>query len=281
VEKTVYSALGTPHSSLTLGCIMPSLLRAWYVFLALGFLTFLLTSFLGRVPFQLSSGVALPTRVFFQVASNIRDTVISAADRRKMMAENDVLKKSVGNLETENRELQIEVERLQQLLKVRETQSPGAFLTAPVTGISPSSLQSQLTLGRGSSSGVIKNAPATVPGGLVGIVTDVTARSSVVRTIADPESKVGVTVRGRGGQGIAVGEPGGGVRVINFIEDETVELGDVIETSSRGGLFPRGITLGKVSEAPIRDPNDLRIEFVLEPAVELTTLSEVTLIEPP
>jgi rod shape-determining protein MreC len=69
--------------------------------------------------------------------------------------------------------------------------------------------------------------------------------------------------------------------VINFIEDDTVEVGDIIETSSRGGLFPRGITLGKVIEAPERDPNDLRIEFVIEPAVELTTLSEVTLIEPP
>lgn len=259
---------------------MPSLLRAWYVFLALGFLTFLLTSFLGRVPFQLSSGVALPTRIFFQVASNIRDTAISAADRRKMLAENTTLKESVGNLEAQNRELQIEIERLQQLLKVRETQSPGAFLTAPVTGISSSSVQSQLTLGRGSTSGVVKNAPVTVPAGLVGIVTDVTERNSVVRTIADPESKVGVTVRGRGGQGIAVGEPGGRVRVINFIEDDTVEVGDVVETSSRGGLFPRGITLGKIIEAPERDPNDLRIEFLLEPAVEVTTLSEVTLIEP-
>jgi rod shape-determining protein MreC len=260
---------------------MSSLLRAWYVFLALGFLTFLLTSFLGRVPFQLSSGVALPTRLFFQVASNIRDTAISASDRQTTLAENVVLKEQVGNLETTNRELQIEIERLQQLLKVRETQSPGAFLTAPVTGISSSSVQSQLTLGRGSNSNVVKNAPVTVPAGLVGIVTDVTARNSVVRTIADPESKVGVTVRGRGGQGIAVGEPGNRVRVINFIEDDSVEAGDIVETSSRGGLFPRGITLGKVIEAPERDPNDLRIEFVIEPAVEITTLSEVTLIEPP
>jgi rod shape-determining protein MreC len=259
---------------------MSSLLRAWYVFLGLGFLTFLLTAFLGRVPFQLSSGVALPTRIFFQVASNIRDTAISAADRRRMIAENAELEARVGNLETSNRELQIEIERLQQLLKVRETQSPGAFLTAPVTGISSSSVQSQLTIGRGKSHGVKVNAPVTVPAGLVGIVTDVTERSAVVRTIADPDSKVGITVRERGGQGIAVGEPGGRVRVINFIEDDTVEVGDIVETSSRGGLFPRGILLGKVKEAPIRDPNDLRIEFVVEPAVEVTTLSEVTLIEP-
>jgi rod shape-determining protein MreC len=276
-QEIFLSCLLSPVSPLVF--IMSSLLRAWYVFLALGFLTFLLTAFLGRVPFQLSSGVALPTRIFFQIASNIRDTAISAADRRKMLAENKDLESRVGNLESENRELQIELERLRQLLNVRETQSPGAFLTAPVTGISISAVQSQLTLGRGSNSKVVRNAPVTVPAGLVGIVTDITARSSVVRTIVDPESKVGVTVRGRGGQGIAVGEPGG-VRVINFIEDDTIEVGDVVETSSRGGLFPRGIVLGKVTEVPIRDPNDLRIEFGVEPAVDVTTLSEVTLIEP-
>jgi rod shape-determining protein MreC len=259
---------------------MSSLLRAWYIFLALGFLTFILTAFLGQVPFRLSSGVALPTQLFFRVASNIRDTAISAADRQTTLAENAALKESVGNLETTNRELQIELERLQQLLKVRETQSPGAFLTAPVTGISSSPVQRQLTIGRGSNSGVRVNTPVTVPAGLVGIITEATERNAVVRTIADPESKVGVTVRERGGQGIAVGEPGGSVRIINFIEDEPVEVGDMVETSSRGGLFPRGILLGKVSEIPKRDPNDLRIEFVVEPAVDVTTLSEVTLIEP-
>jgi rod shape-determining protein MreC len=259
---------------------MSSLLRAWYVFLGLGFLTFLLTSFLGRVPFQLSSGVALPTQIFFRIASNIRDTAISAADRSRLTAESEELKNRVGTLEHTNRELQIEIERLRQLLNVRETQSPGASLTAPVTGISSSNIESQLTIGRGTNHGVKENAPVTVPGGLVGIVTDVTERNAVVRTIADPDSKVGITVRGRGGQGIAVGEPGGGVRVINFIEDDTVEAGDIVETSSRGGLFPRGILLGKVKEAPVRDPNDLRIEFLIEPAVEVTTLSEVTLIEP-
>jgi rod shape-determining protein MreC len=258
---------------------MSNLLRAWYVFLALGFLTFLLTSFLGRVPFQLSSAVALPTQIFFKIASNIRDTAISAADRSKLLAENEALKNTIGALEHSNRDLQIEIERLQQLLKVQEMQSPGAFLTAPVTGISSSNIESQLTIGRGRASGVRVNSPVTVPTGLVGIVTDVTERNAVVRTIADPDSKVGITVRGRGGQGIAVGEPGGGVRVINFIEDDTVEAGDIVETSSRGGLFPRGILLGKVKEAPNRDPNDLRIEFVLEPAVEVSTLSEVTLIE--
>ncbi|MGL4610389.1 MAG: rod shape-determining protein MreC [Trueperaceae bacterium] len=259
---------------------MSNLLRAWYIFLALGFLTFLLTSFLGRVSFTLSSAVAMPTQLFFTVASNIRNTAIQAAERSQLLVENKALENRVGVLETKNRELQIELERLQQLLQVRDLQSPGAFLTAPVTDIGSSSIQNQLTIGRGSNHGVKVNAPVTVPKGLVGIVTAVNPRSAVVRAITDLDSKVGITVRGRGGQGIAVGEPGGNVRVINFIEDDSIEVDDLVETSSRGGLFPRGILIGKVTEVSKRNPNDLRIAFVVEPAVEVTTLSEVTLIEP-
>jgi rod shape-determining protein MreC len=152
-------------------------------------------------------------------------------------------------------------------------------LVAPVTATSSSPILRQLTIGRGSNHGVSQNMPVTIPAGLVGLVTDVTASSSSVRTITEPLSKIGISVRDKGGQGIAVGEIGGKVRVINFIEDEKIEVGDIVETNSRGGLFPRGLLLGTVIEPPIRNPNDLRIEFLVQPAVDVMTLQEVTLIE--
>jgi rod shape-determining protein MreC len=258
---------------------MSSLLRTWYVFLGLGFLTFVFTAFTGQIPFALSSAIALPNQLFFKLASNIRSSAQSMTDRRNVRAENEDLKQQVFSLETENRALEVQLERLEQLLQVRETQSPAAILTAPVTATSSSPILRQLTIGRGSKHGVMANMPVTVPAGLVGLVTDVKAGSSSVRTIVEPQSKVGITVRDKGGQGIAVGEIGGKVRVINFIENEPIEVGDIVETSSRGGLFPRGLLLGKVIEPPIRNPNDLRIEFIVEPAVDVMTLLEVTLIE--
>ncbi len=258
---------------------MSNLLRAWYVFLGLGFLTFLFTAFTGQVPYRLSSGIALPNQLFFKLATNIREASKSMMDRRNVREENQALQQRVDTLLTEKRALEVRLERLEQLLNVRETQSPAAILTAPVTATSSSPILRQLTIGRGGNHGVVVNMPVTVPEGLVGLVTDVKERSSSVRTIVEPQSKVGITVRDKGGQGIAVGEIGGKVRVINFIEDEPIEIGDTVETSSRGGLFPRGLLLGKVIEPPIRNPNDLRIEFIVEPAVDVMTLQEVTLIE--
>lgn len=258
---------------------MSSFFRAWYVFLALGFLTFVLVAFIGQPPFALSSSIALPTRMFHTIASNTRTIALSAADRRNVRLENNALSGQLDALETQNRQLEIELERLKDLLEVQETQSSGALLSAPVATVSSGNIIKELTLAKGSLLGVRENMPVTAPGGLVGIVTDVSARSSNVRAITDPQSRVGVTVRERGGQGIAVGMPGGLVRVVNYIEDEPIQVGDTIETSSRGGLFPRGMVLGTIVEIPSRDPNSLRIEFVVRPSVDVTTLLDVSLIE--
>jgi rod shape-determining protein MreC len=216
----------------------------------------------------------------FQVATNLRQTFMSMVDRRNFRLENEALRKRVAELETSERMLEIQLERLELLINVKQHQSPGAQLTAPVTGISPGEVIREITLGKGQLAGVKPDMPVTTPYGLVGLVTDVLPRSSRVRLITDIQSRVGVSVREKGGQGVAVGIPGGKLRIVNFLEDDPVQLGDLIETSSRGGFFPRGIAVGKVVEGPFRDPNDLRIEFVVEPLVDIPTLLEVVLIEP-
>lgn len=260
-------------------CGLSSLLRAWYVFLALSLVTFMFTAFIGRVPYALTSAIAPPAQLFYRVGLSLRDAASSVVDRRDLRTENAVLGTRLAQLETENRRLEIELERLQQLLEVRETQ-PGAALSAAVLEVSPSPLLRRVTVAKGSSSGVKLNMPVTTPVGLVGIVTDVIGRRASVRAITDPESAVGVTVRGGGGQGIAVGIPGGLVRVEDFKEDAPVEVGDIVETNSRGGFFPRGLTVGTVVEVPPRNPNDLRIQFIVQPAVDATLLTDVILLEP-
>jgi rod shape-determining protein MreC len=101
-----------------------------------------------------------------------------------------------------------------------------------------------------------------------------------VTTVLDPQSRVGVSVRGKGGQGIAVGEVGGLLRVTRFILDEPVEVGDVVETSSFGGLFPTGMLVGVVQEVLPPDPNELRRSFIVRPGVDLAILRDVTVLAP-
>lgn len=260
---------------------MSDLLRAWYVFLALGLATFALTAFVGRAPTTLSVTVAMPHQIPYRAGVQLRQTFASLADRRELRAENARLQEELARTRQRGRSLELEIARLQEVLAIRAAQSPGVEMTAPVVGGAPGVTLQRLTLGTGRAGGVEEGMPVTAPAGLVGIVTEVTQGRSVVRTILDPESRVGASVRGRGGQGIAVGEVGGGVRVRRFVEEEPVQVGDVVETSSYGGLFPRGVRIGVVREVLPPDPNELRREFLVQPSVGFSTLLEVALITPP
>jgi rod shape-determining protein MreC len=59
-----------------------------------------------------------------------------------------------------------------------------------------------------------------------------------------------------------------------------VQPGDFVETSSFGGIFPRGVLVGEVIEVTPKDPNTLRRSFVLRPTVDMSTVLEVALIAP-
>lgn len=259
---------------------MSSIFRAWYVFVGLGLLTFVLTALVGQVPADLSAAVSLPHNMLYRPGIKLSSALDALAERSDLRAEVARLTEETARLEQHNRELALQVEQLQEVVQIRENQSPGVETTAPVIGVDSGSVLQRLTLGKGSGDGVTLDMPVTAPQGLVGLVTEVGRATSSVRLISDIESRVGVTVRGRGGQGIAIGEVGGRVRVVDFIEREPVAVGDLVETSSYGGLFPRGVLVGEVVEVMPRDPNELRQSFVVQPAVDFSTLLEVALISP-
>lgn len=259
---------------------MSNFLRAWYVFLALGLATFVGSAFVGRAPTTLSATVALPQQIPYRIGVQLRETLASMVDRRALRVENRALRDALAEERQRARNLELDVARLEETLAIRDAQSPGVVTTAPVVGGSSGVTVERLVLGTGRSAEIRPNMPVTVPAGLVGIVTEVAAGRAVVRTILDAESRVGVSVRGKGGQGVAVGEIGGRVRAVRFVESEPVEVGDVVETSSYGGLFPRGVRIGVVVETLPPDPNDLRRSFLIEPSADLSTLLEVALIAP-
>lgn len=260
---------------------MSSFVRAWYVFVGLALLTFALTAFVGRVPSEFSAWVALPQNMLYRAGVHLRQTGIAMADRRDLREELRWQTERALSLEEANRLQEIQLEELERLLQTRRSQTPAAVMSVPVTGRSAGSVSDVLTLGVGRVDGVLLGMAVTVPEGLVGVVSEVAGRSAVVRTVLDPQSRVGVTVRGKGGQGVAVGEVDGRIRVDRFVTEQPVEVGDVVETSAVGGLFPRGLRVGVVSEVLPQDPNDLRRSFLVTPMVDLATTLDVVLIAPP
>jgi rod shape-determining protein MreC len=259
---------------------LSSFFRAWYVFVGLGLLTFVFTAFLGAVPVDVSSAVALPHDLLHVAARNVRVAGEAMVDRRALRSEVERLSQSLASEQEAARQLELRLQELETLLEARRRQSPGAVLVAPVVGRASGAAADTLTLAVGRRDGVVRGMPVTAPEGLVGIVVDVGELRTTVRTILDPRSRVGVTVRDGGGQGVAVGDVGGRVRVDRFIVDGAVAEGAIIETSSAGGLFPRGIRVGVVEEVLPQDPNELRRSFVVTPAVDFAVLTIVALFTP-
>lgn len=259
---------------------MSERLKAWYLLLALGFLTLLLLSFPGRPPAALSSAVALPQRLVYTVSVNLRGFLEGGRDRRDLRSEVSRLENALAASQARIRELELTNARYAETLELRAAQSPGVVMSAPVVSIGVSAVGGTLELGVGRAAGVQPDMPVTVADGLVGVVTTVSDRTAWVRTLVDPASSVGVSVRGRGGQGVGVGEAGGVVRVADYLEETPVEVGDIVETSSRGGLFPRGITVGQVVQVLPRDANALTRGFLVQPSAAVDMLLEVALIRP-
>lgn len=259
---------------------MASFFRAWYVFVGLGLLTFVTTAFIGMVPASVSSAVSLPHDLLANAGRNLRASLVSMTERADLRGDNAALRAALADSRAAERQLELRLQELETLLEVRRNHSPGAVLVAPVLGWNRSAALDTLTIGAGQRDGVTRGMPVSVPAGLVGIVVEVAPTRSVVRTLLDPQSRVGVSVRDKGGQGVAIGEVGDQVRVDRFIAEGQIAVGDVVETSSVGGLFPRGIAVGVVSEVLPQDPNELRRSFLVAPAVDLATLTDVVLFTP-
>lgn len=259
---------------------MSSLLRAWYAFLGLGLVTIALTALVGRMPAELTASTALPHDLLHRAGTNLRLSIDSLLDRRDLRGDVAALETELAAAEQQRRFLELEIQRLEQVLEVRRMQSPGVVATAPVIGGSVGPDVSRLIIGLGSRDGVTNDMPVTVPAGLVGLVSDVTGTTAVVRTVADPQSRVGVTVRGKGGQGTLVGDVASQLRVVRFELDGMIEVGDIVETSSYGGLFPIGVKVGEVIEVLPPDPNQLSRSFLVRPSADLATLREVVLLAP-
>lgn len=275
---------------------MSELAKAFFTFLILGALSIVLiqvgqvsdgfaTTSTGESVFTrplsfIQNTIALPHNILVASTANIRQYNSNISTKRNQQEVIEALEAEVASLRNGQRQLELQLEDYREILGVRVFQSAGAIGTADIVGVSSGAMQHSLTLSKGKSEGVLKFMPITVPEGLVGIVTDVQENKAIVRTILDPSSRVGITVQGKSGQGVAVGQLDGNLRVIDYFQEDQIKVGDLVETQSRKGLFPRGLPVGKVVQIIESDPNSLTLEFIVKPSADIQNLLTVSLIKP-
>lgn len=199
----------------------------------------------------------------------------------------------IGRLRTDNARLRRQVEalsrqvsllredalasrRLEQLLGIRPL-APGRALAVRVIARDPARWFSTVLIDRGARDGISRNDPVISADGLVGRVIEVTPTASRVLLISDSRSAVGVIVQRSRDAGVVEGKGGAALQLNYLSREATVRAGDLVVTSGLGGVFPRGLVIGKVARI-VREEGALLQEAVVEPAAPLDRLEELLVI---
>ncbi len=232
------------------------------------------------------NSVLSPIQSFSVKASNsiidFFERVFSSTDLDK---ENEQLKVQLAQyeiIENELNTLREENARLKSLLNYTDITENYSYVTAHVIGKSQGVWFSEFTLNAGRNDGVAENQAVINAQGLVGRVSSVSANTCKVTSIIDSTSDVSVMVERTRDYGFARG-------ILNIDEKEKLELyylpsgydlvpGDNILTSGIGGIFPKGITIGTVTEVSRANENTEDRNAIIQPAVDFLRLEEVMIV---
>lgn len=200
-------------------------------------------------------------------------------DLRGLRQENLRLQREAGILQRRIDQLEeqvLETQRLQGLLAMRDAWR-AEFVAARVVGKDATNWFKTILIDRGSRAGMRRNLPVAAPDGLVGRIVDVTPSTAKVQLITDPVSAAGALMQRTRVTGIVIGNLGAGLRVRYLPLLADVVVGDEVVTSGMGGIFPKGIPVGRVT-AVERASGALFQEAVLQPKVDLGRLEEVVVL---
>ncbi len=194
------------------------------------------------------------------------------ADNDRLAAENASLRRQVAELQAAGAE-NADLRRALDFSK-----GFGHHLAAAaVIGRAPDGLTRSLTISRGRTDGVAVGMVVVSGAGLVGRVSEVSERSATVQTLVDASSRVNSYAPKSGLEGTVLGE--GGPLAMDLLPKPGVVVasGEWVLTSGIGGLFPRGIVVGQVTQFHRRDSATLE-RADLAPAVDFASVSTVLVV---
>jgi rod shape-determining protein MreC len=201
-------------------------------------------------------------------------------DWKNIRAENRRLREENQRLHVEAlqvSETSVENERLRRLLALQQ-RLPLTTVSGEVIAREWGGWVRSLTVNRGRGDNVVRLTAVIAPNGLIGRVVEVRSGASIIQVLTDPASTVGAHVVRTRTAGIVEGDPRGMMRLkYTAREGGGIQVGDLIVTSGAGGVFPRGIPIGRVRS--IDDRGSALFHYaVLAPVVDFARVDEVLLL---
>lgn len=177
--------------------------------------------------------------------------------------------------------LQAENELLKKHIKLANLYPDYSIIVADIITASTSNWEYTYTINRGSKDGIEPNMAVIAESGLVGYIESVTSNTAKVVTILDAGNAVSArvtrtrdTVISKGSLSLAEKRQ---MRITNIPIGVSLIEGDKIETSGLGGIYPKGILIGKVRSFEQKS-NPVENEAIIESYVDFDKLETVAVI---
>lgn len=215
------------------------------------------------------SVVASPVSGISNVVGNLTADSQTLSD---LKAENDDLKAQVVRLT----EYEDEANTLTDLLQLRNQYNLDST-AARVIARSTDSWSSAITIDKGTTSGIQTGMPVMTSTGVVGQVSECGPTTATVRLITDESSGVSAKVQSSGAQGQLQGSADGTLHLNLIRTEQQVSTGDSVVTSGLGGVYPKGLPVGTVSNVT-KSSGSLYYDITVEPLASVGSLEEVLVV---
>lgn len=205
------------------------------------------------------------------------------SDIKNLKAENEQLKQTNKELEEKLRELEIlrsENEMLKEYANLTEKYSEYSTIPAYIINKNVSNFSDNIVINVGSNDGVEPNMCVISEKGLVGYIVSTTDTTAKVQTIVDTSTSVSASVTTTRDSIICKGmlDSSTTLKATYIPIDATLAVGDNVETSGMGGIYPRGITIGKIKEI-VNTKNIANRYAIIETAVDFSKIETVLVIK--
>lgn len=236
------------------------------------------------------SGVNLFQRVVFEASAPIQWMITSSIKGIRSLfdhyiflvnikKENLALKKRIQELQTfttEYLEVSSANERLRRHMKFKERFS-FPMVAAEVIGEDVSRWKKTIVIDKGRKDGIEKGMAVLTSEGVVGQVIQASENVAKALLIIDHTSAIAVLIQRSRSRGILEGRSENLCELVYVSRTEDVQVGDVVISSGLGGIYPKGILVGKVSKVVKRKYGIFQKVMVI-PSVDFSRIEEVFIV---
>jgi len=217
-------------------------------------------------PLSMGRNVTLSARARYSIETNV-------VNRR----EYNQLQNHLANVIEQRDEAQKKLEKTAGL-RIRYPLEGAKLVPVDVSTAFMSGSQCELIINRGGDDGLAEGQFVLGDNGIIGTICRVDRRSSQVKLITDPESKIAVKIEQSDAGMVMQGKGNNSAKIRLVSTKHKVKIGDIVRAVQKPGFLDSAMIVGKVSRCQKDDENPLLWDITVDPVFDLESLNIAAVI---